>query len=111
MSESPQTHGWEDFKPTAAPDGTLGRQIASYDGDIRVGARRRTGGDYEDWVFITLRQRNGIWTRLCLDTDGTLQAQGFGETRKEATMQMGHSLRARGIAAYRTLESDPETWR
>ena len=112
MARSPQTHGWEDFKPRETDDGTpAGRQLASYDGEIRLGARRRSAGDYEDWVFITLRQRNGRWTRLCLDDKGTVQAQGFGPTRRAATMQMGQSLRARGIAAYRALDSDPVKWR
>jgi hypothetical protein len=112
MTQPPQTHGWEDFKPRATEDGEpAGRQLASYDGEIRLGARRRSAGKYEDWVFIALRQRNGVWTRLCLDDRGTLQAQGFGATRKGATIQMGQSLRARGIAAYRSLGSDPSDWR
>ena len=112
MSDSPSTHGWEDFKPREAEDGTpTGRQLASYDGEIRIGARRRTSRQYADWVFITVRQRSGIWTRLCLDDVGTVQAQGFGSTRKAATVQMGQSLRARGIAAYRALDSDESDWR
>jgi len=62
-------------------------------------------------VFVTVRQRNGIWTRLCLDDVGTVRAQGFGATRKAATLQMGQSLRARGIEAYRKLGSDESEWR
>lgn len=112
MGRSPQTYGWEDFKPRESEDGTPGgRQLASYDEEIRLSARRRSAGEYEDWLFITVRQRNGVWTRLCLDTNGTVQAQGFGATRKAATSQMGHSLRARSIAAYRSLDSDPSEWR
>jgi hypothetical protein len=112
MSASPSTHGWEDFKPREADEGTQsGRQLASYDGEIRIGARRRTSGPYTDWVFVTVRQRSGIWTRLCLDDVGTAQAQGFGATRKAATLQMGQSLRARGMAAYRALDSDESGWR
>lgn len=111
MGRSPQTYGWEDFKPRESEDGSTGRQLASYDGEIRLAARRRSAGEYEDWVFVTLRQRNGVWTRLCIDTNGTVLAQGFGATRKAATQQMGQSLRARGIAAYRSLDSDPDEWR
>lgn len=112
MDESPQTHGWEDFKPRETDQGApAGRQLTSYDGEIRVGVRRRSAGKYADWVFIAVRHRNGVWTRLCLDTDGTVQAQGFGATRKAATIQMGQSLRARRIAAYRSLDSDPADWR
>jgi len=112
MGRSPQTYGWEDFKPRESQDGRpAGRQLASYDDEIRLSARRRSAGEYEDWVFITLRQRSGVWTRLCLDTNGTVQAQGFGETRKAASSQMGQSLRARGISAYRSLDSDPTQWR
>jgi hypothetical protein len=109
VATSPSTHGWEDFKPRESDDGTpVGRQLASYDGEIRLGARRRTSGSYADWVFVTLRQRNHIWTRLCLDDNGTVIGQGFGTTRKAATIQLGRSLRARGIAAYRALDSDEE---
>lgn len=112
MSTSPSTYGWEDFKPREAENGTpTGRQLASYDGEIRLGARRRTSGEYADWVFLTLRQRNGIWTRLCLDDVGTVRGQGFGSTRKAATHQLGQSLHARGIAAYRKLDSDEDDWR
>lgn len=112
MGRSPQTYGWEDFKPRESEDGTPGgRQLASYDDEIRLSARRRSAGGYEDWVFITLRQRSGVWTRLCLDPNGTAQAQGFGTTRKAATAQMADSLRTRGIAAYRSLDSDPAEWR
>jgi len=78
----------------------------AYDGEIRLGARCRTSGEYADWVFITLRQRNGVWTRLCLDDDGTVRGQGFGSTWKAANQQLGHSLHVRGIAAYRRLDSD-----
>src|SRR4051794_39254085 len=64
MPRSPQTYGWEDFKPRETDDGTpAGRQLASYDGEIRVGVRRRSAGEYEDWIFLTVRQRNGLWTR------------------------------------------------
>lgn len=45
MSASPSTHGWEDIKRREAEDGMpTGRQLASYDGEIRLGARRRTSG-------------------------------------------------------------------
>lgn len=112
MSRSPQTYGWEDFKPREDEDGNpTGRQLMSYDGEIRLGARRRSAGEFEDWVFLALHTREGIWTRLCLDARGTLIAQGFGKTRKEATKQMGQSLKARGLAAYRSLDSDEEDWR
>lgn len=92
------TYGWEDFKPS-------GRQLASYDGEVKLAAKRRSAGEYVDWVFITVWQRNGVWTRLCLDTSGTVIAQGFGSTRKAATMQMDQSLRARRIFAFRAEES------
>lgn len=112
MGRSPQTYGWEDFKPRESEDGTpTGRQLFSYDQDIRLDGKRRTHGDYEDWVFITMRQRNGTWTILCLDTDCTVVGQGFGSKRREASRQLGQSLRARGIAAYRALDSDEDDWR
>jgi hypothetical protein len=112
MTDSPSTHGWEDFKPRESDDGTpTGRQLASYDGGIRLGARRRSSGQYTDWLFVTVRQRNGIWTRLCLDDVGTVRGQGFGPTRKAATLQLGQSLKARGIAAYRALDSNEADWR
>jgi hypothetical protein len=64
MARSPQTFGWEDFKPRELEDGTpTGRQLFSYDQAIRLDGRRRTAGDYEDWVFVTVRQRNGIQRR------------------------------------------------
>lgn len=109
---SPQTYGWEDFKPRESDDGApQGRQLFSYDKAIRLDGKRRTHGDFTDWVFITMRQRSGIWTVLCLDTDGTVRGQGFGDTRKAAAIQLGHSLKARGLAAYRALESDESDWR
>src|SRR3954447_13400018 len=83
------TYGWEDFKPKQGEDGKPGgRQLFSYDGEIRLDCRRRTSGDYPEWLFVNIRQRNGIWTRLCLDTDCTVVAQGFGKTRKEASKQL-----------------------
>ena len=106
MARSPQTYGWEDFKPRESEDGTpAGRQLFSYDGEIRLDGRRRTDGKYADWLFVTVRQRNGTWTRLCLDTDGTVIAQGFGRTRKAASQQLKESLHARGIGAYRALDA------
>jgi hypothetical protein len=102
------THGWEDFKPRETEDGApKGRQLFSYDGAIRLDCRRRTHGDWADWLFVNIRQRNGTWTRLCLDTDCTVVAQGFGRTRKEASKQLFESLRARGIGAFRALDADP----
>jgi hypothetical protein len=112
MASPPQTHGWEDFKPRESPDGTpAGRQLFSYDQAIRLDGKRRTNGDFTDWVFVTLRQRSGTWTVLCLDTDCTMRGQGFGDTRKAAAIQLGQSLKARGLAAYRALDSDESSWR
>ena len=83
MASPPQTHGWEDFKPRESPDGTpAGRQLFSYDQAIRLDGKRRTNGDFTDWVFVTLRQRSGTWTVLCLDTDCTMRGQGFGDHQK-----------------------------
>ncbi len=112
MSRSLSTHGWEDFKPRDDEDGNpAGRQLMSYDEEIRLGARRRTTRDHFDWVFLALRMRSTLWTRVCLDEQGTIVAQGFGPTRLEATKQMGRSLKARGIAAYRSLDSNEDDWR
>ena len=111
VARSPQTYGWEDFKPRELDDGTpTGRQLFSYDQAIRLDGRRRTDGEYRDWVFITVRQREGTWTRLCLDPKCTVVAQGFGATRKEASRQLGQSLKARGIGAYRSLDTPEEDW-
>ena len=102
------TYGWEDFKPKQAENGKPGgRQLFSYDGDIRLDCRRRTHGDYTDWLFVNIRQRNGTWTRFCLDPNGTVIAQGFGKTRKEASKQLDASLRVREIWAFRARDSDP----
>jgi hypothetical protein len=107
VARSPQTYGWEDFKPRDDKEGRpTGRQLFSYDAEIRVDCKRRSAGAYEDWLFITVRQRDGRWTRLCLDTSCTLIAQGFGPTRKAASRQLKESLHARNIAAYRALESE-----
>lgn len=109
MGRSPQTYGWEDFKPREDEDGNpAGRQLFSYDETIRLDGKRRTHGEYEDYVFITMRQRGGTWTMICLDRVCTIVGQGFGTTRRVASQQLKESLQARGIAAYRALKPEAD---
>jgi hypothetical protein len=91
------TFAWE----TLGPEGEHSRQLRDRERRFQVGAKVRTNGQYEGWLFITVRSDESGWTHLVLDPDHTVVAQSYGTTKLESWDMVRAILAQKGIGAAR----------